>query len=87
MAEGQKKINIDQVVNYLNHAFSKATQNRFPQTKNHKGTDLYNYQVQFCYLIDDIQRGPRYIVPKLITEANELIAEIEGQGTEESKGA
>ena len=71
----QKKINVEQVVNYLNHAFAKAAQKAIPNigTKNHKGTLLYNYQTEFCHLVNEIERGPRYIVPKLITQANELI--------------
>lgn len=73
----QKKINVDQVVNYLNHAFSKAIQRSNLGPSNHKGTKLYDYQVDFCYLIHEIQKGPSYIVPKKITEANELIAMIE----------
>lgn len=73
----QKKINVDQVVNYLNHAFSKAVQKSGLDSKNTKGTKLYDYQVDFCHLINDIERGPQYIVPKKITDANELIARLE----------
>lgn len=73
-----KKIDIEQVVNYLNFAFAKATSDfaTLNGSKNHKGTNLYDYQVEFCYLVDDIQRGPRYIAPKKISRANELIGEI-----------
>lgn len=81
----QKKINVEQVVGYLNHAFSKASQkaNRVIGSKNSKGTKMYRYQVEFCYLVDNIQRGPRYITPKLITEANELIAKLENETADE----
>ena len=74
MAYEQKSINRDQVIKYLNHAFAKATQHL--GSKNVKGTDLYDYQVEFCYLIDNIKRGPNYIVSKVITEANKLIDSI-----------
>lgn len=86
MAHDQK-INIDHVVRYLNHAFSKAMSKAIGKIGNKalrtelKGnvskTTLYEYQVKFCYLIDDIQRGPIYIAPKKIQEANELVAQLE----------
>ena len=77
MAEVQKKINVDQVISYLNHAFAKVTQKYYSSTKNSKGTELYQFQVDFCYLIDGIQRGPSYTAPKLITNANNLISDME----------
>ena len=82
-----KKINLVQVVNYLNHAFQKAmTKTSIPHkavasVNNGKRTTtpLYDYQVEFTYLIDNIQRGPAYIIPKLIQEANELIEDLENR--------
>ena len=78
MADENKRINTPQVLGYLNHAFAEALKEAAPVlgVRNTRGTDLYNYQVEFCYLVDDIKRGPNYIVPKAITQANELIAEI-----------
>ena len=89
MAQDQQRINVDNVVRYLSHAFAKAMSkatskigNKALRTVN-KGkistTTLYDYQMKFCYLIDDIQRGPRYIAPKKIQEANELIAKLDGE--------
>lgn len=79
-----KKINVDQVVTYLSHAFSKASQKATKAigVKNHKGTKMYDYQVEFCHLVNEIQRGPQYIVPKLITEANELIESLSNEVNE-----
>lgn len=74
MAEESKQINRDQVVNYLNHAFAKATQKM--GSKNAKGTELYDKQVEFCYMIDEIQRGPQYIIPKVIAECNKMIDDL-----------
>jgi len=71
MAVEEKKFDVKQVIRYLNHAFSKAT--RPFGSNNSKGTELYAIQVEFCYLIDNIEYGPKYIVPKLIAKANELI--------------
>lgn len=87
MAES-KPINVDEVVNYLNRAFSKATSkasaelgNKAIRQKNHRGvvekTALYDFQVEFSYLIDNIQRGPGYIRPKVIQQANDLIHQVE----------
>ena len=39
------------------------------------------YQVKFCYLINDIERGPRYIATKSIQRANALIADLEAEGS------
>ena len=75
--EPRKKINVEQVVKYLCHAFSKAQQRALPKIgKNARGTALHRFQVDFCYLIDHIERGPAYIAPKKISEANELIEEL-----------
>jgi len=85
-----REINIDEVVKYLSRTFSKATAkaasrigNKAIRSKEHGNvwitTLLYDYQVEFCYLVDNIQRGPKYIATKSIQRANELIAEIEAQ--------
>jgi hypothetical protein len=74
MAYEPKKIDRDQVVNYLNHAFAKAIQPL--GNKNAKGTELYDHQVDFSYFIDSIQRSPTYIVSKIITDCNRLIDSI-----------
>ena len=76
--EPKKKINVEKVVKYLNHTFSKAQQQAMVAVgnKNVKGTSLYDFQVEFCYLIDHIERGPAYIAPKKISEANELIERL-----------
>lgn len=75
----EKKINVEQVVTYLSHAFSRAQQKASQAigNRNYKGTKLYHYQVDFCYLIDEIQRGPVYILPKVIQDANQLILSLE----------
>ena len=91
----ERKINIPQVVNYLSHAFAKAhgrvsgklggRATRVVVDGKVETTPLYDYQVEFCYLIDEIQRGPLYIIPKVIQDANDLIARLEKEG--EEKGA
>jgi len=84
----EKEINIGEVVKYLNRAFSRATYKASAtlgkaarRSKNKAGewetTPLYDYQVEFCYLIDEIQRAPKYISTKAIQKAYELLEEIE----------
>lgn len=72
--EERKEINTEQVIAYLLNAFSRAS--RHLGYKNQKGTALYDFQVELMYMIDDIKRGPKYIVPKCITSANELIETV-----------
>lgn len=73
-----KNINVETVVSYLNHSFAKKIEEVFGnKAKAVKGTELYKAQVEFCYLIDEIQRGPSYILPKAISDANEFIASLE----------
>jgi len=75
----ERKINTEQVVSYLSHAFARASQKAVQAigNRNHKGTMLHFYQTEFCYLTDEIQRGPEYILPKVIQDANGLIAALE----------
>ena len=76
-----KSINVEQVVSYLNHTFAKASDEVFGslRSKAVKGTPLYRFQVEHCYLIDEIQRGPTYMLPKVISNANDNIAEMKQQ--------
>jgi hypothetical protein len=88
----ERKINTEQVVSYLSHAFISAMKKAQPLVgnRNHKGTTLFEYQVDFCYLVDEIQRGPEYILPKIIQDANQLIVELERetfQYVDEAKAA
>lgn len=85
----EKEINLDDVIKYLSRAFSKAAfkasgeigtrAHRFKEkiTGNWETTRMYDYQIEFCYLVDNIKRGPRYISTKSIQLANELIAQLE----------
>ena len=70
----KKDIDRQQVVRYLTSTFARISSNLGPA--NHKGTPLYDAQVEFCYLMDDIQRGAPYIIPKAIQAANTFIDEM-----------
>jgi len=88
----EREVNLDDVTKYLSRAFSKAAA-KAAHTIGTKAlrtydkrrgvvttTALYEYHVDFCYLMDNITRGPRYISTKSIQRANELIAELEAEG-------
>jgi hypothetical protein len=75
--EGKETVlDVKQIVDFLNHAFRQATQGMGKATRSKDGTKtaLYDLQVEFSYMIREITSGPTYIVPKIVTECNELIA-------------
>lgn len=90
MEKENKEINLDDVVKYLNRAFAKAAYKasgnigksavRF---KDDNGdwdtTTLYDYQVDFAYLIHKIQRDTTYNSRKAIQAANDLIKQLESE--------
>lgn len=81
MAE-EKEIDVKQVTRYLSRAFATATKDlgRAVRFKNDDGkwetTKLYNLQVSFTYLLDEIQRGPTCLVTHHIAKANSLIDSV-----------
>ena len=79
MDELPNKININQTISYLNYTFAEALKTASPiiGVKNTQGTPLHTYQVEYCYLIDEVQRGPSYSVPKTISQINDLINEVQ----------
>ena len=79
MAEGTGNIDVPKVVKFLSRSFEVA-QDKAKLTigkDNTRGSKLYKFQVDFCYLIDEIMRGPTYIIPKRIQETNTLITRLE----------
>ena len=83
--EEKREINTTEVVKYLSRSFNRAVFNsslggtKAVRTINNRvdPTELYERQVDFAYMLDNIMRGPKYIAPKYIQEANELIANLE----------
>lgn len=48
-----------------------------PLTTPHiEQTKLYGIQVNFAYMINDIQTGPKYLIPKVISDCNRMIDSI-----------
>ncbi len=73
-------IDSDRVIRHLTRNFQEVTRNMGKAVrvdKNGEATELYKYQVEMAYMIDEIQRGPVYLMPKIIADANELIAELQ----------
>lgn len=66
-------IDIRQTVRQFRTVFQKAVEPLSKKQKAVKGTKLYELQVDFCYLIDSIQRGPRYQLHKAVAKCNEFI--------------
>lgn len=89
----EKEVNLDDVIKYLSRAFSRAAvkaaivigprAHRFKERKSGlwKTTPMYDYQVDFCYLMDNILRAPRYVSTKSIHRVNELIAQLEAENS------
>lgn len=79
MAEGTSSIDVPKVVKFLSRSFQVAQDKAITSVgrDNARGTKLYKFQVDFCYMIDEITRGPTYIVPKRIQATNALIARLE----------
>lgn len=73
--EKSQNIDISNVVYQLNNAFASAT-SHFNPNKNYKGTDLYNFQVDFSWLIHEITNGPQCFIWKNVDDVNALIEKV-----------
>ena len=82
-----KSINVKQVVSYLNHSFAKMAEEVFASRSAVKGTPLYVFQVKHCYFVDEIERGPTYMLPKVISYANDNIAAMKDSENDEGSNS
>lgn len=73
-APAAPQINIKAVSTELSQRFTDVTRSA---RNNSKGTHLYDWQVEFSYLMDNIQRGPKYIVPKYVSIAHHFINTVD----------
>lgn len=65
----------DGTVDHLNGTFSRV-RSYYLQASRKRGFDgpaLKECEADYCYLIDEIQRGPVYIRHKRVQDANDLI--------------
>lgn len=79
IAQEQHERTVERSVRFLCNQFQKITAGMGRATRangNQPATDLYGYQVEFSYMIDAIQRGPRHFAPKVISDCNEFLDTI-----------
>lgn len=70
---------IKSTVAFLNRSFRETSDEFKARTGIHsnvRGTVLNEYQTEFAYLIDEIQRGPIFFAIQRTAEANELIGNM-----------
>lgn len=63
-------------VSYLNSTFRKAIES-LRMTTDTPIDQIKEYEIDFAYIIDEIERGPEHFVIKKTADANKLIREIE----------
>lgn len=75
----ERTFNANRSILHLKKMFTAATDHLEKPLRDRKGktNDLYRYQVDFAYLIDEIQRGPLFAAKKAINDANGLIDDIQ----------
>lgn len=70
-------IDVPHTISHLNYLFyTEITNFKSKSPNNHsnaKGTTLYQYQVDFAYLINEIYNQPNYILPKFISQVHDLL--------------
>lgn len=71
------KVDISRVGDFLSRRFREATDNLPRAANTPMGLNIaYKLQHEFCYRLDEIQRGPSYMVPKLIQQTNSWIGKL-----------
>lgn len=73
----RKAFDRDSAVDYLGRLFERASDGHGPRSKATAGTALYGFQVDFAYLIDEIQRGPEASAKHAFAQAKRLIGSME----------
>jgi hypothetical protein len=97
MAENRERevrvVNVSKTVDYLNRSFQEASRGlplaqlarwKDPSARELEGERHYKYQVEMAYFIDNIKRGPSYMVPKLISDCNRLIEDVKSEKEQKS---
>lgn len=70
-----------QTISYLNNTFRKAIGAlRLSSSSKNTSDKIKGYEIEFAYLIDDIERGHEHFVAKRISDANALISEVDALG-------
>jgi hypothetical protein len=92
MAEA-KVASVSKTVEYLNRAFQEATRGMplaqrvtwvNPTERELEGKRHYDWQVEVAYMINTINGGPSYIVPKMVADCNRLIDEVKAHRSQKT---
>lgn len=74
---------LDRTISYLSSSFSRARETMLSKAYSSRTdkhlilAELRDYERDFCYLVDDIQRGHLYLAPKRVSDVNVLIKQVE----------
>lgn len=74
---------LERTISYLSSSFSRARESMLSRAYSSKGdkqnilAELKEYETELCYLIDDIQRGHLYLIPKRVSDVNILVRQVE----------
>jgi soluble cytochrome b562 len=70
-------------VDYLNRSFARTRKEYIDKTAekpernfNGKSSSIKEYEEDFCYIINEVTRGPVYLAEKNISDAKELIRQM-----------
>ncbi len=70
----QHDVEIANVLKRLRNQFARACR---ISREHMEYSDLKKFQIEFCYLVDELQRGPIFFKDDVIDKIDELIKEIE----------
>lgn len=72
---------------YLSSSFERVYASKFgSQHAAVRGTAAYDFQVDFCYLTNEIERGPVALRPTYISQAKTLITKMRQYEEETTEG-
>lgn len=69
------KQTVEKSVKYFNSVFREARTGLIQNKATHE--DIREAEIEFAYLIDEIQRGPYYNVPKAINDCEAFIKTLQ----------
>jgi soluble cytochrome b562 len=65
-------------VEYLNRSFARIRKEYMDKTgeKPERTSSIKEYEEDFCYILNEVTRGPVYLAEKNISDAKELIRQM-----------
>lgn len=77
---------IENTMERLSNSFARVYSATFgSQHAAVRGTDAYNFQVDFCYIMNELKQGPAALRQGYISEANDLIAKMRAFNSNEEE--